>query len=108
MWVGMYFEFTHHGSPAAAARRAHRFACVQRAAGVGQRRYLFGSMKSECWQTDHASRWIARRRATVTISVPLAARASHDFVGRKFPRADQGRDENSRPAIFKGPLILFS
>ena len=32
---------------------------------------------------------------------------AHDLVGRKFPRAEQEREENSRPAISSGCSFFF-
>ena len=77
---------------------------------LGRRRYFFGSMNSRMLANGSCFPLrSARRKATVTISVPLAARASRmTSLEENFPVPTRRREENSRPAIFKGPLIPSS
>ncbi len=92
------------GKPALAARRASRTASSALRAPLvfGKSRNRFGSIKSKMFANGSClPERSARRKATVTISVPLAISASRiSSFEANFPVPTTKREVNSRSAIF--------
>ena len=89
----MYFEFHPSRQPGRRSKtgKAHRFACVQRAAGVGQEEVFvrIDEIKNVGERIMLPAEVGAAQGNCHDLRTAGGKGIAHDFVGRKFPRADQ-------------------